>query len=205
MNALERSRPDAYLVDFDGTLYRSTPVKLGMLVELALGGWFAARTLRTFRHAHETLRVEQAEGTTSPFDLQIERTAEELRISPDRVRATVHDWMFARPRKWIRRALRQPLIDELREFRAGGGKLAVVSDYPASFKLGALEGHLEFDAIVSNGEPGGPKLLKPNPEGYLLAAARLGVAPERCLVIGDRDDADGEAARRGGFQFRLVR
>lgn len=39
---------------------------------------------------------------------------------------------------------------------------------------------------------------KPDPEGYLMAAERLGVLPERCLVIEDTP-AGLEAARRAGM------
>jgi sugar-phosphatase len=42
------------------------------------------------------------------------------------------------------------------------------------------------------------RLGKPDPEGYLVAAVRLGVAPERCLVIEDTP-AGLEAARRAGM------
>ena len=44
---------------------------------------------------------------------------------------------------------------------------------------------------------------KPDPEGFLLAARRLGAAPERCLVI---EDAPGgiEAARRAGMRSLAV-
>ena len=35
-------------------------------------------------------------------------------------------------------------------------------------------------------------------------ARELGVAPGRVLVIGDRDDTDGEGARRSGMPFSLV-
>lgn len=40
---------------------------------------------------------------------------------------------------------------------------------------------------------------KPDPEGYLKAAALLGVAPERCLVVEDAP-AGVEAGRRAGMQ-----
>ena len=60
-------------------------------------------------------------------------------------------------------------------------------------------------AVVANGDADGPKRLKPAPEGFLLAEERLGVEPADCLVIGDRDDADGEASRRAGMGFRLIR
>ncbi|HMJ15422.1 MAG TPA: HAD-IA family hydrolase, partial [Polyangiaceae bacterium] len=62
-----------------------------------------------------------------------------------------------------------------------------------------------FDTVVASGEPDGPRRLKPHPDGYLAAAQRLGVPAERCLVIGDRQDADGAAATAAGMQFRWVR
>jgi HAD superfamily hydrolase (TIGR01509 family) len=198
------NEPAAYLVDFDGTLYHSLPVKLAMALEVACFGLTAAKLLSSFRHAHEQLRVAASDASRSPFDRQIEFTANQLGDTTQHVRAVVDEWMFARPRKWIRRARRQTLLAELQSARARGAKVAVVSDYPASFKLSALDGWLAVDTVVSNGEQGGPFNLKPDPEGYLIAANRLGVTPKDCLVIGDRDDADGEAARRAGMQFRLV-
>jgi HAD superfamily hydrolase (TIGR01509 family) len=59
--------------------------------------------------------------------------------------------------------------------------------------------------VVASGENGGPTRLKPHPDGMLRAARALGVEPSRCLVIGDRDDADGAAARAAGMAFRRVR
>jgi HAD superfamily hydrolase (TIGR01509 family) len=113
--------------------------------------------------------------------------------------------MHERPGKYLRQFQRTALIAEIREFRAQGGKTALVSDYPASLKLEALGAADLFDAVVASGEVGGPSKLKPDPEGYLLAASRLGVSPARCLVIGDREDADGAAAVAAHMEFRLVK
>ncbi|MDE6540392.1 MAG: HAD-IA family hydrolase [Muribaculaceae bacterium] len=44
---------------------------------------------------------------------------------------------------------------------------------------------------------------KPDPEGYLLAASRLGVAPERCVVFED-SRAGLEAGRRAGGKVVAV-
>ncbi len=79
-----------------------------------------------------------------------------------------------------------------------------MSDYPARRKLEASGVAELFEQVVANGEQGGPGRLKPWPDGYLLAAEQLGVAPGECLVIGDRADADGEAARRAGMAFRRI-
>lgn len=201
----------AWLVDLDGTLYRPAPVKFAMAAELLLFGWGAIATLRTFRHAHETLRQNQSQGAAaqalgrSPFQHQLEHAAERLGRPAHEVERVVREWMFERPLKWVARAKRAALLDALTRYRAGGGRTALVSDYPARAKLRALGAHELFDLVVSSGEEGGPSRLKPHPEGYLSAAERLGIEPARCLVIGDRDDADGEAARAAGMGLWLIR
>ena len=196
------TEPRAWLIDLDGTLYKARWVKLAMAMELGLSGWGAVGTLRHFRHEHERIRLEvEAE---SPFSIQIERTATALSLAPDVVQARVTEWMIRRPCKWIRMFQNRPLLDEIRAFREQGGKTALVSDYPATEKLAALGQTGLFDVIVASGEQGGPRRLKPNPDGYLAAAERLGVPPNECLVIGDRQDADGEAAKRAGMAFRRV-
>lgn len=126
-------------------------------------------------------------------------------MRPEEMREVVDEWMFCRPGKWLRWFVRWPLVRELQARKSCGVQLAVVSDYPVCRKLGALGLPFEPDAVVASGESGGPMTLKPDPEGYLLAAERLGVPPPRCLVVGDREDADGEAARRAGMAFQLIR
>jgi HAD superfamily hydrolase (TIGR01509 family) len=202
------TRYAAWLVDLDGTLYHATPVKFAMAAELLLCGWGSIKTLRTFRHSHEALRHLPSDALAqrqSPFERQLAHAAAELARPPGDVARTVQEWMFERPLKWVARSKRRSLLDALAQFRSAGGKTALVSDYPATGKLGAL-GALElFDVVVSNGEAGGPARLKPDPEGYLSAATRLAVDPARCLVIGDRDDADGAAARAAGMGVCIIR
>lgn len=194
---------DAWLVDLDGTLYQARLVQLCMLGELLLGGWSALGTLRRFRSEHERLR-RLAEPLGDPFRIQLQHTALALGVAPEEVEDQVREWMIERPGRWLRRFRRAALLAELEQFRRFGGRLALVSDYPARRKLAALGCADLFDVVVANGEDGGPRWFKPDPDGFLKAAARLGIAPERCLVVGDRADADGEAARRAGMAFRHV-
>lgn len=197
-------KASAWLVDLDGTLYRALPVKLLMAAELALGGLRAAPLLRRFRHEHERLRRDPPPSGVSPYAVQLERAAGAAGTTVAELERTVGEWMIRRPGKWLRLFRRRGLLAEIAAFREQGGKTALVSDYPAREKLRALGVEALFDAVVANGEPDGPLGLKPSPEGFLLAAERLGVSPEACLVVGDRDDADGEAARRAGMAFRRV-
>jgi len=198
------SKHKAWLFDLDGTLYSPTPVKLFMAGELLLGGLGQLGSIRAFREEHEALRSSAEVWSPSPYQEQISRTATKLNRDPDELASTIKKWMQDRPRKWIRLFARKNIIRELRAYRQAGGKTALVSDYPASGKLKALGIESDFDAVISNGEPGGPQRLKPYPDGYLAAAETLGFQPQECLVIGDREDADGLAAKSAGMDFRLV-
>jgi HAD superfamily hydrolase (TIGR01549 family) len=199
----------AWLVDLDGTLYSAPPLKRRMALEVAWGGLFKARILSQFRHVHEELREQQKQDPlisfgSSPYEEQLQRTATRLDKSVDDVRAVVTEWMIERPCKYLRGFRRDSLVEDIRVFKAGGGKLAVVSDYPVERKLLALEVRDLFDAVVGNGETTGLTRIKPAPDGYQLAARLLGCPAEQCLVFGDRDDADGAAARAAGMRFRHI-
>lgn len=193
---------DAWLVDLDGTLYSQAPVRLAMAAELSLFGWGALKILKYFRREQERLRTLELEG--DPFLLQLEHTAAALGEPVDAVEARVQDWMIERPGKWLRLFRRRALLAEIAAFRRQGGRTALVSDYPARRKLQALGAAELFEVIVASGEPNGPQRLKPHPSGVLTAASALGVEPARCLVIGDREDADGLAASAAGMAFRHV-
>lgn len=199
-----KPRHRAWLIDLDGTLYDARWVKLLMVLELGLFGWRAFRLLRQFRKQHELLRETKHSPRPDPFALQLETTAQVLGADPLVVRGVVEEWMFQRPGKWLRPFRRRELLQSISDFREGGGKTALVSDYPARIKLEALGVSELFDEIVASGEPGGPTRLKPDPEGYLLAAERLEVPASECLVLGDRADADGVAAARAKMDFRRV-
>lgn len=194
----------AWLVDLDGTLYRARWLRLMLGLELLVRDAGSVRVLHTFRREHERLRREMVDPVEDPYQRQLVRAAARLGREPREVEAIVQRWMIRRPGKWLRLFRRRRLLAEIATFRRQGGRTALVSDYPARDKLAALDAAQLFDAVLAVGEPGGPRRLKPWPDGYLMAAERLDVAPGDCLVIGDRPDADGEAARRAGMAFRRI-
>ncbi len=208
-SSLDPQGKKAWLIDLDGTLYRARGVKWAMGLELLLLGAPEIKILRPFRQSHEALREELAKNNEleflpTPFDEQIRRTAQCLSLSEEKVRASVMHWMVERPGKWIHKFARQDLLERIGEFRAQGGKTALVSDYPASKKLEALGATHLFDAVICSGETEGLTRLKPCPDGLQLAARTLQVEPGACLVLGDRLDADGAAAKNAGMDFELV-
>jgi len=92
------------------------------------------------------------------------------------------------------------LLKSLKEY---GFSLALASSAPvANIQLVTRELDIEncFQAIVSGREV---KEGKPSPQGFLLAAKKLGVEPENCLVIEDAV-AGVTAAKRGGMHCLAV-
>ena len=195
----------AWLVDLDGTLYRQQLVRAAMAAELALFGWPDIQILRAFRHEHERLRDLAIANVSDPYAEQIHRTALGLGVTKQAVTKTVERWMINRPGRWIRLFRRRRLLREIAAYRAAGGKTAIVSDYPARTKLAAIDVTSLFDVVIACGETNAPCALKPHPDGLLRAAQGLGVSPDECLVIGDRFDADGEAAERAGMAFQHIK
>lgn len=195
----------AWLVDLDGTLYHAGAVKLGMALELVTAGPQTLRCLQRFRREHRRLRADLREPVQDAYARQLELAASACGLEPTELAGRIEEWMIRRPGKWLRLFRRRRLLAEISRFRSRGGVAALVSDYPARQKLRAMHALRLFDAVVANGELPSPPRLKPWPDGYLLAAHELGVAPRECLVIGDRRDLDGEAARRAGMDFRWIR
>ena len=194
----------AWLIDLDGTLYHARPVQVLTGLELLCAGPSAIGVVRAFRQEHEQMRREAIAFEPDPWRAQISRTARRLELSPALIDRLAQRWMIERPSRWLRAFRRRRLLATIHKARSQGIRTGLVSDYPASQKLSRMGLASLFDTIVASGEPGGATRLKPDPTGFLLAAERLGIAPERCLVIGDREDADGAAARAAGMSFRSV-
>lgn len=173
------------LFDFDGTLVDTEP--LWMDVEVAMmaerGGHWTLDDAKA-RNGHpvpSTCRLmleELGDTETSVEDFMSEMI--------DRVVASVRQ---AQP-DW------RPGIEALlAEARAAGVPCAVVTSSPKGMTDAVLPRLPEdqFGAVITQEVP---RNLKPHPEPYLLAAERLGVDIQRCVVIEDSDPGAiaGEAA-----------
>lgn len=196
--ALVDPRLRAVVFDLDGTLYDAAPLRRRMAVEL-LGHCLLhprraglPRRLQRFRRERERLAEEGTEGIARR---QYERPADRLGVDPDELRAEVEEWMLRRPLRHLGRFRAAGAARFFAELRERGIRIGVLSDYPAAAKLEALG--LAADATVAATDPDVDR-LKPDPAGLIRLLDRLGTAPDACLVIGDRDERDGECARRAG-------
>lgn len=98
----------------------------------------------------------------------------------------------------------RPAIEEtLTSLRKKGLKLGVLSDYDqVSGRLEQLQIDPSLFDIMTSSEAEGA--LKPCAQPFLKIAEMWNLSPENILVIGDRDDTDGKAARDAGMPFMQI-
>jgi len=163
---------DAVLFDMDGTLVDSEPVWFAALREVmpAFGGDLPADAHAAIHGSDRpttTRLLRDRYGLTGDAEAFWARVVERLTVGLAGARA------MPNAGAWV-------------EAVAGAGRpRAVVSNSPRAMVEAALAPHgwarhLQL-RLANEDVPRG----KPHPDGYLLAAARLGVAPDRCLVVED--------------------
>ena len=188
--------------DVDGTLYRQRPLRLRMARDIVLHSLTKAdlapiTVLGRFRRIRERLGEERVDGFEAAL---LAETAAASGRSREAVQALVDDWIETRPLPYLA-ACRYDGVAELFAGLGRHGKtIGVLSDYPAKAKLAALG--LAADHVVTAGDPG-IGILKPHPRGLQALMALAGVAPAATLLIGDRADRDGLAAREAGARVLI--
>jgi HAD superfamily hydrolase (TIGR01549 family) len=189
--------------DVDGTLYDQRPLRRRMQLALLRHCLIRPRELPLLRtlQVFRRLREELAEGGGGEISrLQYERPAALLGLSPEIVQLAVETWMHERPLVHLA-AARFPGVDQMFEaLRLSGRKAAIFSDYPAEAKMRALGLTADFHVAATDPDV---QRLKPHPLGLQRVLERAGASPETCLYIGDRDERDGECARRLGVHYLL--
>jgi HAD superfamily hydrolase (TIGR01509 family) len=97
------------------------------------------------------------------------------------------------------------VLDTVREARRCGIKLAVASAADLMKVSGNLEaiglGASAFDTVVTGSDV---ERKKPHPDGFLLAAKRLGLPPGECLVVEDALNGIQAAVAAGCFRLGLT-
>lgn len=188
---------DLVVFDVDGTLYDQRRLRLAML-GLLLADALRTRSLSTLRTLRTFRRVRESLGDTpaSAFmQEQYARTALQHGMRAEDVERLATEWLERKPLPMLA-ACRYPHVDAL--FAAlvrSGRQVAVFSDYPASAKLEALG--LQAGQVVCATDPQ-IRRLKPDPAGLVAIMGACSASPQRTLMVGDRADRDGGAARRAG-------
>ena len=201
------ARIRAVLFDLDGTLYRQTPLRVLMALELAtlpLTGPIKARqrliALRAYRAAQERLRTP---GRDDVATAQLAAAASAAGLPVAEISALVDEWMMVRPLKYLHFCRARGLSGLLDGLRERGVRTGVLSDYPAEAKLRALGLNGRFSPVLCASDPD-IGAFKPSPRGYLHACATWNLSPDEVLFVGDRADVDAAGAAAAGMPCVII-
>jgi len=208
-NPLDETRKiRAVLFDLDGTLYRQTPLRSLMAMELLtlpLSGLVKApqrwAALRTYRKTQEHLRSTDAHGSAAA--LQLAAAARRSGLPQAEVERLVDEWMLTRPLKYLRLCRAKGLDPLLQFLDQAGVPAGVLSDYPAESKLQALGLAGRFKPVLCTSAPD-VAALKPSPRGFLLACRFWRLTPGEVLYVGDRPDVDAAGASAAGMPCVII-
>ena len=176
---------DAFVFDLDGTLLDTLP-DLVSVTNL---------TLRRFgqpEHTRDEILAMVGNGLRSLIS-----QAGPAETSDDELERELAYWKEAYDSCGHAHTTLYPgMMETLEELKARGKKLAVLSN---KFDGGVKDVMAHFMPGFMDFELGeGPVPRKPDPEGLLLVAKTLGVAPERVAYVGDSADTDMLVAHNAG-------
>jgi FMN phosphatase YigB (HAD superfamily) len=190
------------LFDLDGTLYEAPWFMKLKVTALLLGDLSVLRHVNPAREWVRGRRFEDGDALTEAFHGELGRRAG---LDP----AAARTWYEERFIASFLRVLaddvraRPGLAALIRELRDRGLKTAVLSDYGrVAERIEALRLPVTLFDDLSSAEDAGA--LKPSARGFLMSARNLALEPEQVLVVGDRDDMDGQGARAAGMAFLHV-
>ena len=194
-----------YVVDMDGTLYYKYPMRLQMLVQMA--GYFLvhirnyreAFLLKDYRHLRESEELLKEADCESRIRLLL---SHKYHFSSEKVDSIIEEWMYRRPLRAVYKSRDRQLLAFLKKQQKKGHHVYLYSDYPLEDKRGVLE--LEADGLYY---PDNVRFsyLKPDPEGLTVILGENHLKKEDVLMIGDREEKDGQCAAAAGTDWLILR
>ncbi|MDR3337407.1 MAG: HAD family hydrolase [Treponema sp.] len=197
-------KAEAFIFDFDGTLYDGRRFARRLLFSrspnrLSLGDIPLIGAERAVRKSLAGFDYGNAEAYYREFFALLERRT-------SRPASFLRQWYFRRYMPRMKRVLQQ-----FYPARRGASELfknlacprAVYSDYPeVRERLEAIGLDPGLCGMLCGPDTFGAQ--KPAPRPFLAIAAALRSDPSRVLVVGDRDDTDGEGASSSGMMFLRI-
>jgi phosphoglycolate phosphatase/putative hydrolase of the HAD superfamily len=191
--------------DVDGTLYDQSRLRKKMFFKIC--GYYFFRPwkwkeiyiLYQFRKQREMHAGAIGGGIET---LQYEWCASVVGTSAEHVKVLTDKWIQQVPLRFLHQCRFEGVEAFFQELRREKISTAIYSDYPADLKLQALE--LDVDMVACSTQPE-IDALKPAPNGINFLLQNLGILPNECLYIGDRQDLDGASALNAGVLWLLVK
>lgn len=191
----------AVIFDLDGTLYAQPKLRRYVFLLLIQHILLQPQNIRdiyilyTFRKIRER---HAGEVVPNLEEKQYAWVEEQTTIPRAHVKKVVEHWMHEVPLSYLERCKPKKLADAMQKLKSTGIRIGVFSDYPVAAKLATLG--LTADATAHATEQN-VDALKPHPRSLETVRAALHVPNEACVVVGNRESRDGDAARALDIQY----
>lgn len=188
---------EALIFDLDGTLYDKKNIVLNTMAS----HWREIPILHASNKLRKTLKgidLGNSEDFHNTFYGKIAEASGKKfsKVEHWYQRKFYPRFIRALKKKYKARKKLIPLLEQMK----GLVPMAVFSDYSyVKERLNALHIPTDVFTVMAGSEEYG--VLKPSPRPLLDIARKLGVPADNVLVVGDRVDTDGEAARMAGMMF----
>ena len=194
----------AVIFDLDGTLYKSKFLPLLCVLKSPKDA-LRMRAERLARRGAKGFEWDSVTSMEADFAQRISRFSGGSAVAVSQWRI----WKFPQIQADVLKhhcSARKGAKELILGLAGAGIKIAVLSDY--GFAGGKMEaiglGGEVLDAVAGVFSAQDFACLKPSARAFLKVAEKMQVLPSECLVVGDRDDTDGEGARKSGMSFILI-
>lgn len=195
---MDLNKYDLYVFDVDGTLYFQQKLRIIMAGRLLsyyichinrIKDLFIIKDFRSLR--------DKAESTEKLYEL----TAEKNHVKADRVKDVIKKWIYDNPLDAVSKTRDAKLLEIIEKLKDSGKTVAIWSDYAADDKLNALGLECQYVYTAEDERVGE---LKPSPKGLNLIMNDLSVTADKTIMVGDRMEKDGEAAKAAGCDYLIL-
>lgn len=195
------SNCDAIIFDLDGTLYD----KKNIVFNTMKSHWKEFPLLHASNTLRKSLKGKDLGSTEEFFNAFYGQVSKASGKSVQTVEKWYMNKFYPRFIKTLKKKYEaRPGLDDLLLEIDNRLALSVFSDYShVAERMKALGIDTKPFAILAGSEEYG--VLKPSARPLLDIASRLGIQPGRVIMVGDRMDTDGEAAKLAGMKFYHIK
>lgn len=191
--------------DLDGTLYFQKEFRIKMIMVLAGGlifhprHWKDAFVILKYRSLRD--KWDAADTGADLEKRQYMEAGKPFGMSGEQVEKIIVHWMMEEPLKHLKAYRDERVVKTIKILQEKGVQTVVYSDYPTKDKLRALgiqvsDSFSAMDDVIA--------CMKPNPKGLEYIIKKYKIAKKDSIMIGDRMEKDGQAARAAGIDYLIL-
>lgn len=185
----EKAPIKGLIFDVDGTLYRQTPVRLNIGMQM-----LREMTNKVHRpYLLGVLRYRKARNAHADWSNdKCKIYAARENLDEQLLSAYIERWMEDEPLKYIEKYQRKAVVEKIKKLQACGVKTVAYSDYPTEKKTHALGIFADIEIYPGRGTD----TAKPSAKSMQAVLTATGEAPESLLYVGDteKDSVSAEIA-----------